>query len=199
MPPFPTFQSTFTPAFLSPLLRRRRSCPTSQPSSSVFPYKVHQGYYYSMSSVGVSVPPAHNPPLLPKAKVHQFSPRWTFILFSLPSTDPTVIQTAHPSSHIPSWGFGDHYTHFGGRSLLPDPPHPSFSDHTPTFLSVYISTPNFCTPIIWLATFVSIVFHLEFVCTSFRHTYVPPTLLASHPLGLPFGSFPWRVVGLQTW
>ena len=85
-------------------------------------------------------------------------------------------------------------THDGGRSLLPDPQHRSFLTNIHTFLSVYFSdSHNF--PIIWLATFVSIVFCLEFVCTSSPHTYatLPDPL---HPRA-PCDPSRWRPFGVQ--
>lgn len=70
----------------------------------------------------------------------------------------------------------------------PDPPHRSFSSRPHSFVHLFSI---FHPPIIWLATFVSIVLRLEFVCTSSHSAHAAPTLalcLSIHPAGVLLGS-----------
>lgn len=58
----------------------------------------------------------------------------------------------------------------------PDPPHRSFFSRAHSFLSIFSRFS--VSPILWLATFVSIVSHFEFVCTP-PHVCRHPS--SSHP------------------
>ena len=123
---------------------RWRSHTNSQSSSYRFLFKVH-GYYYSMSSVGVSAPLHPYPPSLPKATgSHTIaSPDFLFYLVSPELIQPPY-KIAHLTSHIPFWSHGGHHTYDGGRSLLPDPPHRSFlTISTHSFLSIFPRSPQF--------------------------------------------------------
>ena len=108
---------------------------------SVFPFKVYHGYYYLVSSVGVSAPSQillHSP-----RQMTNFASCWTLYYLGSPELIPPPYKIAHPSS-IPFWGFGGYCTHDGGLSLLPDPQHRSFSNRTHSFLSVHFFSQSSC-------------------------------------------------------
>ena len=134
------------------------------------------------------------PPLLPQGKVDLSSPR-TGRLFYL--ICPELISLSHKIAHlsgIPFWGFGGYCTHFGGRiTVTPTHYTPRFLIVLHTFLSLHFFSQIPAPPILWLATFVSIVFRLGLVCTSSRHTYaLPYPYHLAHPSlpALPFSSYP---------
>jgi len=80
-------------AFHCHFQRRRRSC---TPSQSLFLASVfHQGYYYLMSSVGVSASPPHTSS---RQSSLIFAPCWTFIYFVSPRLIPLSCKNARPSS-----------------------------------------------------------------------------------------------------
>lgn len=143
--------------------------PTNNHPRIGFLSKVHHGYYYSMSLVGVSAPLHSYPPLLPKAisshtiALLDFYLIWSLLKSFSRHTKSLTLPPIYLSGAMEA-------TYDGGRSLLPDPQHRSFlTIYTRSFLSIFSGSHNFL--IIWLATFVSIVFCPEFVCTSSPHTY----------------------------
>jgi len=124
-----------------------------------FPFKVYHGYYYLVSSVGVSAPILKSS-FTPKGKRSISAHVGLLYYLGSPELIPPPYKIAHPSS-IPSRSFGGPCTYDGGLSLLPDPPHRSFPNRTHSFFSVHFFSQSSCgPPILWLATFVSIVVRL---------------------------------------
>ena len=164
---------------------RRRSCTTSQSLSltSVFPSRYIM-VIIIFDIVGRRQRSPSNPPSLPKANFHRFL-LCAGLLFYFVS--PEVIPLSHKNANLSSCSFvylsgvfGGHCTH-DGRSLLPRPTHRSLlTVHTHILFCPFPCFPP--SSIVWLAAFVSILLRLEFVCTSFHHTYASlPTLSTSHP------------------
>jgi hypothetical protein len=136
-----------------------------------------------MSSVGVSAPLPQILPHSPRQKSTNFcfTPDSYFILFDFSRADFTAMQKhSHPFLFfsIPFWSFWRPLHSRRTDDLrYPDPHIPRFN-RTHTFFSVHFSV--FSPLNIWLATFVSIVPHLESVCTSF-HIRSPPHPFYSAP------------------
>jgi len=175
---------------------RRRSCTPSQSLSlaSVFFLQGISCYYYLMSSVGVSIP-LPIPPSLLKARVHQFLPHAGLLFIFFPPTDSTVMQKRSPLLLffcIPVWSpWRPLHSRRKDDLCHTDPPHPRFL----TVHSLFYPFFQFSVPfIIWLATSVSIVLHLEFVCTSSHHTH--PILSSPQPSALSSDPSRWRFLGV---
>jgi hypothetical protein len=142
-----------------------------------------------------SAPPLLKSSFTPQGK-RSISPHvGLFYYLGSPELIPPPYKIAHPSS-IPSRSFGGHCTHDGGLSLLPDPPHRSFSNRTHSFFSVhFFPQPSCGPPILWLTTFVSIVVRLESVLLPVARMppflfllFNPPFCPSFRPAGVLLGS-----------
>ena len=161
------------------------------PHSHCLPHRfffgVYHGYYYLMSSVGVSAPPISS--FLPQGESSPiFAPRWTFILFY--SVSPELIPLSCKNAPLPSCSL---YTclEFSEATALTtdDPCYPTHhiarsSNRHPLFRPFFLFLALFN---IWLATFMSIALRLAIICTS------PPHHPSHFPsLRFAFRSSRWR-------
>jgi len=186
MPPFSAFQ------------RRRRSYLISQSSSHQFSQQ-ESSWLLLFDVIGrrQRCPLHHNSPLLPKAKVHQFSSHAGLLFYlasqlilldtksltfppvylpgALESTALTVAEDhCDPTDHI-SW-------------FLTVPTH--------SFLSIFFS--NFYNPILWMACHFrvnSFPLGIRFYISS--HVCAFPYLLTSVPSALHFSTSIWSFLGVR--
>ena len=194
MPSFSAFQHTLASAFVTPNAVGDRP-PSHNHPSSVFPTRFIMVIIIQCRRSASAFPFIVILPFLPRAKV-QISPH-PGLLFYLVSFELILLpyKIAHTSSRIPSWGFGGHCTHYGGKSLLPDPPHPSSCDHTPTFLSVHFFSQIRAPPSHGLPLSCQLFSAWKlFVHLLVARMRTPPTL---YPTVLPSGSSSWRFLGVR--
>lgn len=135
--------------------------------------------------------PSSYPPSLPGQKSIDFCFTLDFILFHSVSLQLTQLSCKNTHFSFCSFVylcgvFGGYRTH-DGRTISVTPAHTSLVSNRTHIL--FVNSSVFCLLIIWLATFVSIVLPLEFVCASFHHTYATlPLPSHSSPLRFAFRS-----------
>lgn len=158
-----------------------------------FSFKVYHGYYYLVSSVGVSALPLHILLHSPRQMITNFASNWTFYIIGFPRTDPTATQN-RPSFHT----FLEFWRSLHLRWLVIAVTRPTTSRfltvHTRFFLFFFFLNVQ------RLPYHVARHFHVNSfpfgICAPSRRAYAALPLLHSRPFILSFDPSRWRFLGV---